>query len=227
MVLVTVAAVAIAIGAILIGGGLGSGDAGTAELNRPIRVTAPSADVIDGEAIGPVDAPVKLVIYSDFQCPICGTLAMDYLPGLAREFSASGELRIEDRAIAILGRGQQDESVDAAVGAHCAADQGRYWDYHDWLFANQDGENRGGFSPERLATITTELGLDRAAWDACIGDPGRAASVRAVTAEAGAAGISATPTLELNGERIVGLPRTYDELAAAVRAAIAAAGSTR
>jgi protein-disulfide isomerase len=225
--LISVAAIVVAAGAIAIGGGLGSDGGDAADLVPPFRATAPSTELVDGEAIGPADATASLVVYSDFQCPVCGRLAIDYLPGLTREFSVSGDLRVEHRAIAILGRGSPDESVEAAIGATCAADQGRFWSFHDWLFANQDGENRGAFSPERLAAIANELGLDRSAWDACVADPEEAASVRAATDEARAAGISATPTLDLNGERIVGLPRSYDDLASAVRTAIAAAGTGR
>ena len=69
----------------------------------------------DGEAIGPADAPVVLEVYADYQCPWCGKFAREMLPGLVRTYVAAGQLRIEERAIAFLGTGSPDESLDAAA----------------------------------------------------------------------------------------------------------------
>jgi len=173
------------------------------------------ADLIDGESVGRSDAPVVIEVYSDFQCPVCGRFAKEFMPRLVSEFAATGQLRLVSRDIDILGR-SPSESLAAAVGAACAGEQGRYWAFHDMLFWNQAGENRGAFAPERLEQMADHLALDRAAWDACIGDPARAATVRARTASAAGIGINATPTLSINGQLVAGLPQSYDALAAAI-----------
>ena len=53
-------------------------------------------------------------------------------------------------------RTPNDESKIAAVGAACATDQGRYWDYTHWVYANQDGENNGGFARDRLNAVSND-----------------------------------------------------------------------
>ncbi len=101
----------------------------------------------DGEAIGPADAPVVLEVYADYQCPWCGRFARETLPGLVRTYVAAGQLRIEERAIAFLGTGSPDESLDAAAAAACAAPAGKYWTFADYLVWNQSGENERGLQP--------------------------------------------------------------------------------
>jgi protein-disulfide isomerase len=182
------------------------------------------AALVDGGSVGRADAPVTIEVYGDFQCPICGRFAKEYVPRLVSEFVASGQLRLVSRDIDILGR-SPSESLAAAVAADCAGAQGRYWAFHDVLFWNQAGENRGAFSGERLTLMADELGLDRAAWDACIAAPERAATVRATTASAFALGINSTPTLSINGQLVVGLPSSYDALEAAIRQIVGGAGS--
>jgi protein-disulfide isomerase len=179
------------------------------------------AELADGEAIGQAGAPVLMEVWSDFQCPVCGSFAKNYLPRLVTDFVAAGQLRIVDKSIDILGTGSQSESLDAAVGAVCAGRQDRYWAYHDYLFWNQAGENRGAFSRERLTAIAVAVELDRSAWEACFSDGTAAEEVTARRAQAPAKeGVIQTPTFVINGQATVGLPRTYDDLAALVRAAL-------
>jgi len=166
---------------------------------------------------------VTLEIWSDFQCPFCSQLARTYLPQLVSDFVVDGELRLVPRDVDFVGRGDPNESVEAAVAASCAAEQGKYWQYHDILLWNQIGENRGAFSETRLGQMADQVGLDRRSWDQCRTDPAREAAVAATTSEAIAAGINGTPTLVLNGVTISGMPRTYKDLADSVLAALATA----
>lgn len=193
-------------------------DPGSAALVEP-PISPPTA-MVDGTALGAADSPVVLEVYSDYQCPVCGRFAREYLPVLVRDFVEPGQLRIVDRGIDILGQGDPNESLDAGAAAVCAGQQDRYWDYHNWLFWNQRGENRGAFARDRLTTIAESIGLDVPTWQACFSKGDAANEVRAQTAAAAAAGINSTPTFVINGERTVGLPRTYEELASKIRAAI-------
>jgi protein-disulfide isomerase len=179
--------------------------------------TAIPSNLANGTSLGSASAPVEIQIYSDFQCPICGRLAREYLPRLIADFVASGQVRIEDRVVAFLGRDDPDESLDAATTAECAIPQDKYWQVHDLLFWNQSGENRGAFSRDRLKAIASAAGLDVATWQSCFDGTAVRASVQQATSAALAAGINATPTIIINGQKIVGLPRTYDDLAAYVR----------
>lgn len=210
---------------------IGLGIIGAAVLSAPKEIdptetglvappVALPAELADGEAIGRAGAPVLMEVWSDFQCPVCGTFAKSYLPRLVTDFVAGGQLRVVDRSIDILSRGGT-ESLDAAVGAVCAGRQDQYWAYHDYLFWNQAGENRGAYSRERLTAMAVAVGLDRPAWEACFSDGTAAEEVNARRAQAPTnEGVIQTPTFVINGQATTGLPRTYDDLAAMVRAAL-------
>jgi len=157
----------------------------------------------DGQALGREDAPLTMAVYSDFQCPACGTFAETVKPSLVADYVSPGHLRLVYRDFAFLGA----ESMDAAVGARCAADQNRFWQYHDYLFANQQGENRGAFSSARLTAMAEAVGLDMDAYRTCIADPAQRQAVVDERAAASREGIASTPTLVIEGQSpIVGVP---------------------
>jgi protein-disulfide isomerase len=175
----------------------------------------------DGEAVGPADAPVVLEVYADYQCPWCGKFARETLPGLVRTYVAAGQLRIEERAIAFLGTGSADESLDAAAAAACAVPAGKYWSFADYLAWNQSGENRGAFSRERLTAMAERVGLEPAAFQACLDDPQIRGAIQARTSQAFGAGIQSTPTFVINGEQVT--VNSFDELGPLIQSKIDAA----
>jgi protein-disulfide isomerase len=166
---------------------------------------------------------VTLDVWSDYQCPACGQFAVVVEPALIRTYVANGTLRIVDHDAAYQGRKSSaayDESVEAGAGARCAAAQARFWPFHDWLFANQVGENAGAFRDERLRAIATAAGLDIAAWDACRATGEQQSAVRSETTAATTKGVNATPTMYVNGQVVVGL-RSAAELGVIIEAAAA------
>jgi len=214
----------IALGAaILLQGGAATAD--TSTLLSP-RSEVPVA-LADGRALGKADAPVTLEVWSDFQCPVCEQFATIVEPRLITSYVAPGTLRIVHHDAAFQGAksgSSYDESVEAAAGARCAADQDLYWPFHDWTFANHSGENKGAFADRRLRSIATAAGLDVTTWDACRKTGEMQAAVRAETQQAQAAGINATPTMKVNGETIVGLKSATD-LGKMIEAAAGSAAS--
>ena len=162
----------------------------------------------DGRAIGVAGAPVTLELWTDFQCPVCGQFARTVEPALISKYVTPGTLRIVHHDAAFQGaksKSAYDESVEAAAGARCAATQGAYWPFQDWVFANQNGENEGAFAATRLASMASAAGLDVTAWKACVATGKEQTAARSETADAVAAGVNATPTMRLNGQTIVGL----------------------
>ena len=116
-------------------------------INEPVARTAYA--LADGRAIGPAGAPVTVEVWSDYQCPFCQRFATSWETALTDKYAAKGDVRIVYRDFAFIG----EESVQAAIAARSAESQGRYWQYHDFLFANQNGENKGWFSSGRLQSI--------------------------------------------------------------------------
>lgn len=193
----------------------------TSSLVTPTTLT-PVA-LADGRSLGKADAPVTLDVWTDFQCPVCGDYARTVEPALVSKYVTPGKLRIVHHDAAFQGAksgASYDESVEAGAGARCAADQGHYWPFQDWTFANQSGENKGAFAADRLKAIVTAAGLDVGAWQACVATGQQQKTVRSETAQAVAQGVNATPTMILNGQTIVGL-RSVTELSGLIEAAAA------
>lgn len=229
MVLMT--AGALVVGAVIIGAVVLLQDRPSGDGSLPLDLVAPAETIpagieVDGQAMGDPDAPVTLQVYSDFQCPACMTFAEETEPLLRETYVLDGTLRIVYMDAAFQGArsgSAYDESVESAAAARCAGRQGEFWTYHDWLFANWDGENQGAFRAERLQAIADQVGLDRAEWDACVASGEEQAAVRAATETAVSEdGIRVTPTLDLNGEKIEGAA-AYTTLSPKIQAAAAAA----
>ena len=96
------------------------------------------------------------------------------------------------------------ESQWAGEASECAAEQDAFWEYHDLLFDNQAGENRGAFSKDNLKQFAADLGLDTEAFNECL-DSGKYASlVQSETATARQIGVQSTPTFLINGQPVIG-----------------------
>ena len=174
----------------------------------------------DGYALGAPDAPVTIEVYEDFQCPYCRLFTMQVEPQVTEAFVKPGTARLVFRDLPFLG----EESRWAAVAGRLAAQQGRFWQLHDYLYANQLGENVGSFTPERLMTMAQAAGLDMEPFIAGLHVPAARALFADIQAEArtGATGlgITATPTVVVNG-----LPIStpyFASISAAVEVALAA-----
>ncbi len=182
--------------------------------NAPLAATA---RVGEGTDWGPSDAPVQIVDYSDFGCSHCRNFGLNQGKSLRAEYEAGGQVRFEFKHMIIGGQATRD----AANASECAADQGRFWDYHDALFG-RSGTTANPFTKPQLKRYAAELGLDSAAFDACVDRDLHYATVAADESQARTQGVNATPTFFINGKKIEGaLP--YEQFKAEVEAALAAA----
>ncbi|MFI5254522.1 MAG: DsbA family protein [Candidatus Limnocylindrales bacterium] len=169
----------------------------------------------DGRAVGAATAPVTLDAWEDFQCPSCGIFTRGMEPRLITDYVNEGKLRIVFHDFAFIG----PESGAAATAARAAGNQGAFWPYHDWLFANQNGENKSGFRREVLVAIAQRIGLDVARFEKDLDDPATAAAVVAETNSASSVPVSGTPTLVVNG-KLIGENLSWDAIAAAINAVL-------
>lgn len=97
-----------------------------------------------------------------------------------------------------------DESQWSAEAAECAGDQNAFWDFHDYLFTHQNGENKGAFSKDNLKAFAADLGLDTDAFNTCLDTGKYTQLVKDQTSLGRQLGISSTPTFAINGQAIVG-----------------------
>lgn len=168
----------------------------------------------EGAAWGPADAPVKIVDFSDFGCSFCGSFARNQGVQLRQEYEATGKVRFEFKHFIIGGQ----RTRDAALAAECAADQGRFWDYHDTLFARQ-GTSSDPFNRSALKQYAVQLGLDTAQFNACLDSNKHLEKVTRDSADGRGLGVNATPTFFVNGQKIEGA-QPYSVFKAAVDAAL-------
>ncbi len=215
--LVSALAVVVAIGLIVVLG-MKPGSA-SVDLVAPLS-DVPVGAVRDGRSLGAATAPVQLDSWEDIQCPSCGQYSSSVQPRLIREFVLAGTLRLTYHDFSFLG----PESFDAASAARCAGEQDRFWEYNDWVYANQKGENEGRFSRDRLEAIAVKVGLDKAAWGACYDGGSNRQAITDETAQGKALGVDSTPTIFVNGQQAPS--PSYEVLAALIRAAADAAGTS-
>ena len=90
---------------------------------------------------------MAIEVWEDFQCPFCQRFALQIKPLIVSEYVETGKASLTFRNLAFLG----DESHWAAVAADLAAEQDRFWPFHDYLFANLLGENVGSYRPRPTA----------------------------------------------------------------------------
>lgn len=166
--------------------------------------------------LGNPKAPVTLVEYADFQCPYCGSWAKSVEPQIKERYIDTGKVRLEWHDMAWIG----DESRDAANAARCAADQGKFWEYHDLLFEAQAGQNSGAFSRDKLTALGARLGLDGATFGACVDANRHADAIQADLATANRLGITGTPAFFIGDRRIEGA-QPFETFQAAIDAALA------
>lgn len=190
--------------------------------NEPVSVqTGPPAEIPrEGQILGDPDAPVKIVEYGDFQCPACGQFAVNIKPQLVQDYIATGQVSFEYRNFAFLG----EESMRAARASLCAMEQDKYWAYHDTLYHNQAGENKGAFAERRLVQMAEELDMDVDAFEECLDSDKYRDEVTAMTQQGQEEGVNATPTFFINGAKVEGVSN-YESLREDIEAALQAASS--
>ena len=177
---------------------------------EPPRVAVP---VGDNPSRGPLDAPVTIVEFSDFQCPFCSR-ATATLKKLDESFP--GKIRIVYRDFPLVQI--HPNAARAAEAAACANDQGKFWAMHDVLFEHQDKLGEADLKQSAVA-----LGLDAAAFDQCLESGRHSAQWQKDTAEGQRYGVSSTPAFFINGRLVVGA-QPYESFARLVEEELARVG---
>jgi len=160
------------------------------------------ASVADAPTLGRADAPVTLVEFSDYQCPFCQRFFATTLPALKKDYIDTGKLRFVYRDFPLE---MHPHAREAAVAAHCAGEQGKYWEMHDALFQYQ-----AALAPAQIAERARALGLDSSRFDQCLTSGRHTASIERGLADGAAAGVQGTPGFVVGktqpGDTIQGTP---------------------
>lgn len=178
----------------------------TSGVNAPINAGTggdPANADSANRAWGPADAPIKIEEFVDYQCPACGSFNKTFEAGVVSAFAPTGKVRWEIHALHFLER-NTTESSDASKLTQCAAEQGKFWQAHNAIFANQAGENLGAFSKVRLKELAQKIGLNGDTYDSCMINPARDATVKADNDLASKYQVSQTPSFVVNGKLYAG-----------------------
>lgn len=164
---------------------------------QPLSVEATLDALGNDRSLGMKRAPVSVVEFSDFLCSYCRKFWANTLPKLKDVYVKQGKVRFAYRHFAILGK----LSKQAALASECAAEQGKFWDYHDKLFLSRGGL---AFTQPKLEEYGAALGLKEANFKDCLRTGKYRKKVEGETAVATSLGARATPTFFVNGRLMVG-----------------------
>ena len=164
----------------------------------------------DAPSLGPADAPVTIVEFSDYQCPYCRRAQ----PALDQLLSQYGDkVRFVHRDFPLDGH---PRAVPSARAARCAGEQGRFWEYHRDLLSAP-----GDLGDQDLSARAARVGLDAGRFSSCLSSDRHEDVVRQGLQDGARSNVSATPTLFINGRMVMGA-RPFDQLQEVVDAELAA-----
>lgn len=149
-----------------------------------------SAFATGSPILGSLDAPITMVEFGDYQCLNCNRYFHNTEHEVLMNYVETGRLKIIFMDFAFIG----PDSIIAAQAAHCAEEQDMYWQYHDELFNNWNGENTGWASKDNLKKFAANIGLDLKSFNECL-DSGKYATKVEHNMNIGRQlGVSGTPT---------------------------------
>ena len=199
-------------GAILLKGSSPSSTSTTKGNGIPVTTSTLAPTGAEDRTLGNPKAKVTLIMYEDFQCPFCGAVSglepvststqslikslqqrdstwTPFVTKVVDNYVKNGNVLFVYRDFAFLGA----ESERAAEAARCAGDQGKFWDYHDYLFSHQNGENQGNFSDTNLKSFAKTLSLNTTDFDKCLDGNKYTQAVADSKNEGNTAGVTGTP----------------------------------
>jgi protein-disulfide isomerase len=192
-----------------------------------VRITPVAYPLETGKAIGNPNAKVKILAFEDFQCTSCKVYVDEVeTKFITSSYITNGEVYYEFIQFPFIDANSiTKESHQAANASMCALAQGKFWEYHDILFANQGNENGGSFNDKRLVAFAESLGLDMTKFNQCFNADQYSSEIEAEYQQGVSMGVTGTPTVFVNSKQVApGYVPTYAELTAAVDAALAGGG---
>ncbi len=150
----------------------------------------------DDPVQGSAEASVTIVEFADFECPFCLRFFRQTYPLIQERYIDSGKVKVIYRDFPLDAHPHAQKAAEAA---ECADEQGKFWEYHDLLFQNQQA-----LSVADLKSYARQLGLNPARFDECLDSGKYAEEVKRDRADGISLGVSGTPTFFINGKKFIG-----------------------
>ena len=168
---------------------------------------------VNRTTIGDPNAPVLVETYEDFLCPHCADFTFELGPVLL-DLVKEGKVRWTYKYRVIGG----SDSLTANMAAECAADQGKFWEYHEELFRRIKENGKVAIFPNSLKKLAADLSLDTAQFNQCLDSKQHLKEIQKIDQAAADRGVNSTPTIFINGQRYEG-SRSPEAFKAAIEAA--------
>jgi protein-disulfide isomerase len=150
---------------------------------------------------GNAKAKVTIIEFADFRCPFCEQFFTQTEPQILKDYVDTGKAKFAFRNFAFLGTA----STVAADASECANDQGKFWEFYDYLYKNQPAEtDTSMYNTNTLTQAAVSLGMNDSQFRSCLDNKTDDAKAAKDMADGQAAGVSGTPTFFINGIPIVG-----------------------
>lgn len=176
-----------------------------------------------GVDLGEPDAPVRVLVFSDFTCPACRNFSLGVEPSMKSELIETGKVRFtyHDYPLDLQAAGPQGHrwGFIAARAARCASDQNRFWEFHDVLFARQQEWAYDRSPVARFVEYAGAIGIDTGAFEQCLNSDAHTEVVTANRLLGDNLGVQGTPTVYVAG-RLLPQWNSYEALKAAVESAL-------
>lgn len=189
---------------------LGTSGSAPAQPTQPNQPAAPApgqkVDVKEGTLplLGNKDAKVTIVEFSDLQCPFCKRFFDDALVQIKKEYIDTGKVKFAFRHYPLTQIHPNANKASSAV--ECANEQGKFWEYHDLLFKNQDSwaslDNASAVT--KFKEYAGTLGLNGGQFNSCLDSDKYKANIDKDLADGSTAGVNGTPSTFVNGQNVVG-----------------------
>jgi protein-disulfide isomerase len=189
---------------------------GNVDISVLLRPPTTAVSVDPARLRGDPDAPVTIVEFSDFECPYC-VRSQSVLQNLLTKYKGRVRLAYRDYPLSVVHGNAQP----AAEASRCAAEQGKFWEYHDLLFAD-----RGKLDVAGLAGSARKLNLDMESFESCVKSHKYQAEVESDLEAGKQAGVEGTPGFFVNGVFLAGA-QPASEFEKIIEAELAVAGKPR
>ena len=146
--------------------------------------------------LGDSNAPITLVEFGDYQCHFCNVFFHNTEPSILENYVETGKVKIIFKDFTIIG----PDSVTAAHAAHCADDQGKFWEYHDILYNHWTGENNGWASSENLLGFAQQIELNIDEFTQCMLNEDHTTIITQSNSDARTLGLTGTPSFFVIGK---------------------------
>ncbi|MGI0072342.1 MAG: DsbA family protein [Nitrosotalea sp.] len=163
-----------------------------ASQNPPNPAQKATLDVLTGNSspiLGSKDAPITMIEFGDYQCFYCHKFFNNTESGIIKNYIDTGKVKMIFKDFTIIGQ----DSITAANAAHCAQEQGKFWEYHDALYNSWSGENTGWASSTNLVQYAKQVGLNPDQFNQCMTQAKYMQVVQGSVSDANTLGLTGTP----------------------------------